>query len=206
MLRNLQLRNFQFINRNINRNIIRGLYGKKSTPNINIFIRNAITQLKTKEEIEKTEEVVNSLKSITTNNYNPVFLTNILNANTQKENIASQYTPKEFRNNRLDLVSNSDVFVFIYDENALSVSGGVELGYWIANNEYANQKDTHTHTVIILMNNMSTTLLKMLPNTTYIQVNKYSHNLDESHYPNLIKLSSVSELPDTFTTILNKLV
>ena len=177
-------------------------YVPKPTKNINIFIRNAITQLKTKEEIEKTEEVVNSLKSITTNNYNPVFLTNILNANTQKENIASQYTPKEFRNERLDLVANSDVFVFIYDENALSVSGGVELGYWIAN----NQKDTHTHTVIILMNNMSTTLLKMLPNTTYIQVNKYSHNLDESHYPNLIKLSSVSELPDTFTTILNKLV
>ena len=183
------IRNFKFINKNIN-----------------IFIRNAITQLKTKEEIEKTEEVVNSLKSITTNNYNPVFLTNILNANTQKENIASQYTPKEFRNNRLDLVSNSDVFVFIYDENALSVSGGVELGYWIANNEYANQKDTHTHTVIILMNNMSTTLLKMLPNTTYIQVNKSSHDLDESHYPNLIKLSSVSELPDTFNQILLKLV
>ena len=200
MLRNLQLRNFKFINRNIIRN-----YVTKSTPNINIFIRNSITQLKTKEEIEKTEAVVNSLKSITPNNYNPVFLTNILNANTQKENIASQYTPKEFRNDRLDLVSNSDVFVFIYDENALSVSGGVELGYWIANNEYANQKDTHTHTVIILMNNMSTTLLKMLPNTAYIHLGTHQV-LDELHYPNLIKLSSITELPDTFTTILNKLV
>jgi len=52
--------------------------------------------------------------------------------------------------------------------------------------------DTHTpHTVIILMNNMSTTLLKMLPNTTYIQVNKYSHNLYKEHYQNLIKLSSI---------------
>ena len=54
------IRNLQFINRNINRNIIRN-YVTKPIPNINIFIRNAITQLKTKEEIEKTEEVVNSL-------------------------------------------------------------------------------------------------------------------------------------------------
>lgn len=190
-------RNVQFINKILIRN-----YVTNPNTNINIFIRNAITQLKTKEEIAKTEEVVNSLKSITPNNYNPIFLTNILNANTQKENIETQYTPKEFRNDRLNLVSKSDVFVFIYDENALSVSGGVELGYWIANNE---MQPKNTHTVIILMNNMSTTLLKMLPNTTYIQIND-SYNLNELHYPNLIKLSSISELPDTFKNILSKLV
>ena len=63
----------------------------------------------------------------------------------------------------------------------------------------------HTHTVIILMNNMSTTLLKMLPNTTYIHLGTHQV-LDELHYPNLIKRSSITELPDTFTTILNKLV
>lgn len=169
-----------------------------SNYNVNIFIRNAITQLKTLEEIEKTSKVIDYLKSVKkVNNCDPIFLTNMINSTEQEKNIKNEYTPEEFRNNRLDLVSKADLFVFVYDEKALSVSGGVELGYWL------NLNKERKHTVVILMNYMTTTLVKMLPDTTYIQIDN-SFELDENHFPNLIKLKDPSELTQTFEKILNK--
>jgi hypothetical protein len=118
----------------------------------------------------------------------------------KKKNIQIEYTPEQFRNNRLGLVSESDIFIFLYDETALYVSGSLELGYSIAQNELTNK---NTNNVVILMNTMSTTLLKMLPNTTYIQIDD-SYDLNEEHFPDLIKLSSLDELPNTFKDILEK--
>jgi len=188
----------RFINQISKNNLYRNL-SVRPKKNVNIFIRNAITQLKTDSEIKKTETVIDTLKNINSDKYNPIFLTNVLNAHTQKDNIKKEYTPKEFRDARLDLVSRSDIFVFIYDENSLSVSGGFELGYWFNK----NKNDYNKYTVIILMNTMSTSLVKMLPNTTYIQLdNRYT--LDNNHFPNLIKLPSLEQLPNTFMNILNK--
>ena len=185
----------------LNKSIISRCLHNKS--NINIFIRNAITQLKTEEEINKTENVINSIKQITQLNLHtkkPIFLNNTLNANTQNKNIDIKYTPKAFRKERLDMVSKADIFVFLYDQNALSVSGGVELGYWL-HNEIENK---NKHTVVILMNTIETTLLKMLPNTTYIQLDD-SNKLDVKHFPNLIKINNLDELPIVFKNlILNK--
>ena len=72
------------------------------------------------------------------------------------------------------------------------------MGYSIAQNELTNK---NTNNVVILMNTMSTTLLKMLPNTTYIQIDD-SYDLNEEHFPDLIKLSSLDELPNKFKNII----
>jgi len=105
------------------------------------------------------------------------------------------------------MVHESDIFVFLYDEEALSVSGGFELGYWMALQELTARR---VHTVVVLMNTMSTTLLKMLPNTTYIHLNEdnpLSLSADDLHdsetnFPGMVRVSSLAELTKTFSNIL----
>ena len=99
----------------------------------------------------------------------------------------------------------------MYDEHALSVSGGVELGYWLAKLE--NEPHGGAHTLVLLMNTMSTTLLKMLPDTTYIllddacdpndQVNPdHAPGVNAKDFPNLITVRSIDELSGAFADVL----
>ena len=101
----------------------------------------------------------------------------------------------------------------MYDEHALSVSGGVELGYWLAKLE--SEPHGGAHTLVLLMNTMSTTLLKMLPDTTYIllddardpddQVNPDGAPAgigDAKDFPNLVTVRSVDQLSLAFADVL----
>ena len=115
------------------------------------------------------------------------------------------------RTPRLSLLSRSDLFVFVYDEQTSSVSDGVELGYWLAKLE--NEPHGGAHTLVLLTNTTSTTLLKMLPETTYIllddastpddQVNPdHAQAVNVKDFPNLITVRSLDELSGAFADVL----
>ena len=104
----------------------------------------------------------------------------------------------------------------MYDEHALSVSGGVELGYWLAKLEA--EPHGGMHTLVVLMNTMTTTLLKMLPDTTYILLDDV-RDLDDqitlgsaptgirdaTHFPNIVTVRSVEELSAAFADVLREM-
>mmetsp|Transcript_7684 Transcript_7684/g.22692 ORF Transcript_7684/g.22692 Transcript_7684/m.22692 type:complete len:275 (-) Transcript_7684:217-1041(-) len=190
-----------------------------------VFIRNAITQLKTPEAVNQTEMVLKALKAVDCPNRTsgpelcrPVhFLTELLHATSQKANLTDLYTPRDFRETRLVNVAKADCFVFVYDERALSVSGGVELGYWLAQKEAARERVyadgfasmQNSHAVVVLMNGMSTTLLKQLPDTTYIWLdadeeggNEKGGGPDVADFPGLVRVPSHDELTVTFAEVL----
>lgn len=175
---------------------------------LNIFIRNAITQLKSSDRVARTEAVVNAIKAAPSDllGRTPVYVTEMLDATRQREAVATRYTPAQFRQDRLSKLSSSEVFVFIYDEDALSVSGGVELGHWLAKQEAGPPGATHT--VVVLMNTMSTTLVKMLPESTYIHLDDDAEGTeklgDSAHFPNLIRVGSTDELSAAFGDVLRR--
>ena len=204
---NMLRKGFHTLNYTSNMQILRSLSSKRNyniKNDLNIFIRHPITQYKSelgKHIVSNVVENIHNVQFDNDLNVNPIFLNRDDFEETEKNY-------DKLRNDRFLKINSTDVFVFIYDDNALSVSGGMELGYWLAKQEeYSFYNDNNYHTVIILLNTMTTRLLKRLPNTTYIQLNSDMNYLDdkETNFPNLIQPHMYKDLTHEFTKILNKI-